>query len=859
MHTLRQRLLKAITPAAFLLTLLLPLQAAHANVFNIADGDVPGLIAAINASNANVGPDTINLAQGGTYTLTYIAGPDSWHGPSGLPIVQGFSETQRQSLTINGNGSTIQRSDAPGIPEFRIFHALYANVILDSLVIKGGRGYGSRCGGGGLYLNVSNTVLRNSTITDNFGVEGGGICNNNGSALTIENSTISHNTGSGGEILNLAAASLSISNTTVYDNQADSNRSDSIVDAFSPPGSIVIKNSIVANPTGGPGISCYGFTPVSLGHNIFSDTTCGQNVAGGDLIVPNLTLGPLANNGGTTPTRALLVDSPALDSIPLADCTNTAGIPITTDQRGVFRPQGPRCDIGSYEIVPSGGPDRYNDRQSFLTALCPTATIKTIDFSRKDDGSFITTPAADTYFETLTLSGVTFHQVQSYYNDSIYYFPTAVIKADLPPNTFSFGLDLFPGYNTAGTFTITLSTGETYYLNTGGTTRFFGVSSTAPIEWASFSFNNNYLVIDNFVVGTGCDSTPPVITPTVTGTLGNDGWYTSDVEVSWSVTDPESGVSTSTGCDTTNVTADTAGVTFTCSATSGGGSADQSVIVKRDATAPSVSCGSSDGAWHASDVSIACTGSDNLSQLAHAGDASFSLTTSVPAGTETANASTGSRDVFDKAGNLASAGPISGNKVDKKAPTIAITTPANTVYLLNQSVAASFTCQDGGSGVASCNGSAPNGSNVDTISAGAKTFTVSSADNAGNAAVPQSVSYSVGFGVAVLYDQTKAAKSGSTIPIKIQLVDALGHNVSSAAVLVHAVSLVQIATSASEAINDAGSANPDVNFRFDSSAGSGGGYIFNLKTTGLPTGTYRLGFIVDGDPAIHTVQFAVRQ
>lgn len=43
----------------------------------------------------------------------------------------------------------------------------------------------------------------------------------------------------------------------------------------------MIKNSIVANRTGGIGINCFGFTPVSLGHNIFGDSTCGQNVSGG--------------------------------------------------------------------------------------------------------------------------------------------------------------------------------------------------------------------------------------------------------------------------------------------------------------------------------------------------------------------------------------------------------------------------------------------------------------------------------------------------------------------------------------------------------------------------------------------------
>jgi len=38
-------------------------------------------------------------------------------------------------------------------------------------------------------------------------------------------------------------------------------------------------------------------------------------------------------------------------------------------------------------------------------------------------------------------------------------------------------------------------------------------------------------------------TTPPVITPTITGTLGDNGWYTNDVTISLSVTDPESAIS----------------------------------------------------------------------------------------------------------------------------------------------------------------------------------------------------------------------------------------------------------------------------------------------------------------------------
>jgi hypothetical protein len=85
------------------------------------------------------------------------------------------------------------------------------------------------------------------------------------------------------------------------------------------------------------------------------------------------------------------------------------------------------------------------------------------------------------------------------------------------------------------------------------------------------------------------DTTAPVITPGVSGTLGSNGWYTSDVAVSWAVNDAESAVTSQSGCDPTTVDYDTSGVTFTCSATSAGGTDSESVTIKRDATQPSVS------------------------------------------------------------------------------------------------------------------------------------------------------------------------------------------------------------------------------------------------------------------------------
>ncbi|HEY6961748.1 MAG TPA: HYR domain-containing protein [Gaiellaceae bacterium] len=81
------------------------------------------------------------------------------------------------------------------------------------------------------------------------------------------------------------------------------------------------------------------------------------------------------------------------------------------------------------------------------------------------------------------------------------------------------------------------------------------------------------------------DVTPPVVTSHVDGPVGENGWYTGDVTVRFDVSDPESDPTT-TGCDTVVVAEDTAGVTYTCTATSIGGTSSAQVTVKRDATPP---------------------------------------------------------------------------------------------------------------------------------------------------------------------------------------------------------------------------------------------------------------------------------
>jgi hypothetical protein len=162
---------------------------------------------------------------------------------------------------------------------------------------------------------------------------------------------------------------------------------------------------------------------------------------------------------------------------------------------------------------------------------------------------------------------------------------------------------------------------------------------------------------------------------------------------------------------------------------------------------PSAACASPDGAWHATDVSLHCTAGDTLSGLASVGDASFNLTTSVPAGTDNSNAFTNSRTIFDVAGNSTTEGPLGPNKVDKKPPVIAIVAPTATQYTHSSTLTLNYSVTDGiGSGVGSVtptmNGSGTvggstivNGLAINLLTAlplGSNTFAVGAADNVGN-------------------------------------------------------------------------------------------------------------------------------
>lgn len=100
--------------------------------------------------------------------------------------------------------------------------------------------------------------------------------------------------------------------------------------------------------------NCIG-TISDLGYNISDDSSCGFGASTSlNNTDPRLDPSGPQQNGGPTETVALRAGSPAIDTIPIPDCTDQGGNPLTTDQRGFSRPDAGEafCDIGAYEFQP---------------------------------------------------------------------------------------------------------------------------------------------------------------------------------------------------------------------------------------------------------------------------------------------------------------------------------------------------------------------------------------------------------------------------------------------------------------------------------------------------------------------------
>lgn len=151
-------------------------------------------------------------------------------------------------------------------------------------------------------------------------------------------------------------------------------------------------------------------------------------------------------------------------------------------------------------------------------------------------------------------------------------------------------------------------------------------------------------------------------------------------------------------------------------------------------------------------------------------------------------------------------------------------------------------------GVATANYILPGGTTPQAL-----TITGEFSGGATTAPSSDTATLNVTFNICLQYDPTKAVKSGAAYPIKIQLCDSNGNNVSSESIVVHAVAVGLVSSDSHGDVITAGNANPDNNFRF-----TGDRYMLNLKTTGLSTGVYNLYFTAGSDPVLHTVQFQVK-
>jgi hypothetical protein len=116
-----------------------------------------------------------------------------------------------------------------------------------------------------------------------------------------------------------------------------------------------------------------------------------------------------------------------------------------------------------------------------------------------------------------------------------------------------------------------------------------------------------------------------VITPVLTGTLGANGWYTSNVTLNWIREPPPL---SDTGCNSTTLVADTGGTRFTCSAVFPGGiDISVTVTIKLDKTAPAVA-GAADrppdaNGWYNRALTAAFSGTDGTSGIAACSTAGY--------------------------------------------------------------------------------------------------------------------------------------------------------------------------------------------------------------------------------------------
>jgi hypothetical protein len=310
-------------------------------------------------------------------------------GDSIIVAAATYTENLSIGFSLNVIGSGANQTIIDGGGKGRVLNISNGNVTLFGVTIRNGLAPWPAAYGAGI-LNDGLLTINNSTVTGNEAFwtsyargysYGGGIYNSG--KLTINNSTVSGNTalcagfnvcaGFGGGILNVG--SLFISNSTFNGNSAwsrgvygyggaiDNHFNQSGIVSISNStfsGNLAVRGAAIAGPVGGiqnsivansrVGGNCYG-TVTSNGYNLSSDNTCNFN-GPGDLNNTDPMLGTFGYNGGPTQTLPLLSGSPAIDAGNPSGCRDGQGNLLTTDQRGMPRPDPGDtggCDMGAYE------------------------------------------------------------------------------------------------------------------------------------------------------------------------------------------------------------------------------------------------------------------------------------------------------------------------------------------------------------------------------------------------------------------------------------------------------------------------------------------------------------------------------
>ena len=251
----------------------------------------------------------------------------------------GTTLTLRRSVVVGNTATHTTNATGGGLDS--CVPAPETNVIEDSHFLANRADFGA-----GLFVS-GDIRIEGTTVSGNVSAEEGALLGAFG-RMELSNSTISGNSAlpggsSSGVSLGTGAAGSSVVNSTFATNTpAPGDAADLTADE-----SVTVRGSIFASSSGPRCIEAPG--PItSAGFNVESGSSCGFASAG-DRSSVNPRLGPLASNGGLTPTHALEPGSPAINLVS-GGCP-----PPATDQRGVPRPQGPRCDSGAHEFARCAG------------------------------------------------------------------------------------------------------------------------------------------------------------------------------------------------------------------------------------------------------------------------------------------------------------------------------------------------------------------------------------------------------------------------------------------------------------------------------------------------------------------------